>query len=108
MMRIGSTTSQIFWLGGSPCSGKSSIAEQISEKSGVSVYHLDQVLYERHIENITREEQPVIYKWHTTPWDELLALPDSAAVLVEGNVLLPDRVNEFISAPKQALWMTSS
>jgi len=34
--------SNVFWLGGSPCSGKSSISEILPQRFNLDVYHVDE------------------------------------------------------------------
>ena len=119
-------------MGGSPCSGKSTIANILSRKYDLPVYHVDQVFYERHVSQITQQKQPTLTKWHNTPWDELWTQPhdvllDEARacynehfdlilhdlldienhkpIIVEGTALLPGRVSELITEKNKAIWL---
>ncbi|MGC9521230.1 MAG: hypothetical protein ACP5HG_05035 [Anaerolineae bacterium] len=119
------------WLGGSPCSGKSSIAEMVAERHGLCVYHVDKA-FDRHRACFTPERHPTLTKWTRTPWNELwmqpadvllseaiadytehfefilkdlLEFPAHRLVLAEGTALLPRCVAPLLSQPRQALWM---
>ena len=121
----------ILWMGGSPCSGKSSIARILADRHTLRTYHCDEAFGE-HQKRITRDKHPTLYKWTTTTWnelwmqpvdvllveaiacyqehfemiiDDLLALPRSERVLVEGTPLLPNRVRAMLSDPSQAIWI---
>lgn len=111
--------SHIYWLGGSPCSGKSTIANALAERFGFYNYNCDEAYY-RHLERISPERQPVWSRlarlssedlWITRPVEQqvaeeievyreqfpfiladLLALPAGRPVLVEGAALLPECV----------------
>jgi hypothetical protein len=79
--------------------------------------------------------QPMLHKWTTLTWNELwmqpveallseaiacyrehfqlvladlLALPRSQPILVEGNCLLPGDVRPWLSRPEQAIWVVTS
>jgi len=122
----------ILWMGGSPCSGKSSITEMLADRYGLQPYHVDKALNQRHRERILPAKHPTLHKWATLSWndlwmqpgevlleeakaayrehfgmilDDLLALPKSAPVLVEGTALLPDRVFSILQHRHQALWI---
>lgn len=122
---------QIYWIGGSPCSGKSSIAAGLAAIYGLRVYHCDDA-YFRHTKIITQQEQPVFYKlthctseelWVQRPveqqireeieiyreefpliLDELLTLPKP--FLAEGAALLPECVAPIVQKnPRKAIWI---
>ena len=121
----------VYWLGGAPCSGKSSVADLLRAKYGWSLYRCDEA-YERHIPIITHENQPIFSRLSTLTGDalwmrplaqqiaeeiclyqeefplilaELLALPKTTPVLVEGAALLPHLVAPYLVTYHQALWM---
>ena len=123
--------SHVFWMGGSPSSGKSSIATVLAEAYDIRVYHVDEA-FDNHRERVTPAEQPMLLKWMTTPWnelwmrpvsvllkeaiayheelfdmilDDLLSLAGRKPILVEGTSLLPERVHELLSGRQQALWV---
>ena len=121
---------QLYWIGGSPCSGKSSIAAALAGEYGLRVYHCDDA-YFRHEKLITQQRQPVFYKlthctseelWIQRPvaqqiaeeialyreefpliLDELLTLPKP--FLVEGAALLPECVAPLLRDSRRALWL---
>ena len=122
--------SHVFWIGGSPCSGKSSIATILAEVYGLCVYHVDEA-FEEFRRHVTLENQPMLYKWTSTSLDELwmrpvdvllqdaitchselfdmvlknlLKLPESP-IIVEGTSLLPDRVEELLLRRGQGMWL---
>lgn len=123
--------SHVFWIGGFPCSGKSSIATMLSEAYDLQVYHVDEA-FEKHRQQVTPAKQPMLYKWADTPLNDLwmrpvsillketivcyeelfdmvlkdlLSLPGGKPVLVEGTSLLPERVDEVLSRRDQGIWL---
>jgi 2-phosphoglycerate kinase len=119
------------WIGGSPCSGKSSIASTLAETYGLVLYQTDDA-YIRHEKMVTPQRQPIFHKLtHCTSeelWmrpveqqvveeialyreefplilEEILALPKSAPVLVEGAALLPECVVPLLSDVRKAIWL---
>jgi 2-phosphoglycerate kinase len=120
----------VLWLGGSPCSGKSSIARLLAHEYKLATYHCDDAL-EQHRPRITPAKQPMLTKWTASTWEkrwmqpldalvaeaiacyqehfqlvveDLLQLPRSAPMLVEGTCLLPNLVAKLLSRPERALW----
>jgi hypothetical protein len=98
---------------------------------GVTVYAVDARL-EVHLPHLTAADQPMLYKWTHTPWDELwmqpaavlmaeavaayqehcalvladvAALPTDRLVLVEGTCLLPGCVAPHLAGPHHGLWV---
>jgi hypothetical protein len=121
----------IYWIGGSPCAGKSSLAEILATSYGFYLYHADEA-YTRHEKIVTQEHQPIFYKLtHSSSEDvwmrpveqqvaeesqlyreefplileELLALPKSQPILAEGTAFLPECVIPLLGRRSQALWM---
>jgi hypothetical protein len=121
----------VYWLGGSPCSGKSSVADTLVAKYGWQLYRCDEA-YEHHRSIVTSEEQPIFSQLSTLTgdalWirplaqqiseeislyqeefppilDDLCALPKTMPVLVEGAALLPHLVTPLLATRHQALWM---
>jgi 2-phosphoglycerate kinase len=119
------------WLGGSPCSGKSTIADRLSESLGLRVYHADDAFGD-FLRRISLEHHPVTHKWTHTPWqdlwmqshevllteaiaayteqfelilEDLRALSETGPVLVEGTSLLPGLVVPLLTPRQRALWM---
>src|SRR5450432_2340819 len=124
--------SHIYWLGGSPCAGKTSIADALAQTYGFQIYHCD-IAFFRHEKIVTPEKHPVLYKlahltseqlWIERPVKQqiaeeialyceefpliladLLSLSTSRPVLVEGVALLPACVKPLLVNPQQALWI---
>lgn len=121
----------VFWMGGSPCSGKSSMATLLAERYDVTVYSVDATLH-NHVPHLTPARQPMLYKWHNTPWNDLwmqppdillaeviaaygehcelviedvAALPADRPLLVEGTCLLPGCVAPHLANPRHGLWV---
>jgi len=119
----------VFWLGGSPCAGKSSISEIIASRFGLDVYHVDEA-FERHAQNFDPIRHPALTKWlasscnqrwmqpidslmrdaigcyqehFTMILEEVLSLPERP-LLVEGTALLPRDVAGLLSQPSHAIW----
>jgi 2-phosphoglycerate kinase len=122
----------ILWMGGSPCSGKSSIAAILAEAYGLQAYHVDDVFNKRHSRRLNPEKQPALCKWINAscdeqwmhPADDLLAevqacyseqfglvlgdlqsLSQGGQLIVEGTALLPDRVCGLLSDQQRAIWV---
>src|ERR1700674_6046136 len=59
----------VFWLGGSPCAGKSSISEILASRFGLDVYHVDEA-FETHLQRVDPVRQPALMKWRESSWNE--------------------------------------
>jgi len=124
----------LYWLGGSPCAGKSTIAERLGKRWGIEVYHIDEA-FDRHAVRFDAVKQPTLTKWTSTPWndlwmqpqdvllteaiaaytehfalflEDLLARPDNTPLLVEGNPIMPHLLTDLIANPRRALWLVAS
>jgi len=122
----------ILWLGGTPCSGKTSVARRLAEAHGLPVYHHDEQARAhearadpaRHPAFRAERALSLDERWVLRPvetmvattlaaWaeqfalalEDLRALPDRAPILAEGPGLLPDCVAPLLSSPRQALWL---
>jgi hypothetical protein len=131
MTRAGYNLDHVFWMGGSPCAGKSSIADLLSQQHGLRVYHVDEA-FQEHRAQITPQAQPTLHRFLNTPWNEiwmrpvdvllaeaiaaygehfemiledLRGLPRSPPVLAEGTALLPGRVHRLLTDPRRAIWV---
>jgi 2-phosphoglycerate kinase len=60
----------VLWMGGSPCSGKSSMCDLLAEMYHVDIYHVDDAFF-LHRDEFTPEQYPINYKWIHTPWESL-------------------------------------
>ncbi|MFC1960494.1 hypothetical protein ACFLYO_07280 [Chloroflexota bacterium] len=121
----------VLWLGGSPCSGKSSIAELLTERHKFAYYKCDDH-FEAHQKRATPPDHPAFYKLNTMTWDDLwmrpvaeqladeIAIyresfgmilddlrefPPEQLILAEGCALLPEFVAPLLSSPSSAIWV---
>jgi hypothetical protein len=121
----------VCWIGGSPCAGKSTIADVLVKKYGFVLYRCDEAYYE-HCKIVTAERQPVFHRLINLSsedlWmrpvaqqvveeiafyheefplilDDLLAYPHTQPVLVEGAALLPECVYPHLSRSRRAIWI---
>ncbi|CAN5616469.1 hypothetical protein BH09CHL1_BH09CHL1_11220 [soil metagenome] len=120
-----------YWIGGSPCSGKSTIANSLAEKYGMTVYRCDDAYYE-HAKLITPENQPIFTKLTTGTADEIWLRPvdeqvreelgvyreefpfilkdleafsQSETVLLEGAALLPELLAAHGIEQRRCIWI---
>lgn len=121
----------VFWVGGSPCSGKSSITQILADEHGLNVYRCDDAYWE-HAKRVAPVEQPTFHRLAQMAWDEvwmrpvevqvaeeiacyreefamivedLLALDRSRPVIAEGAALLPDLVSGLLLDRSRAVWV---
>ena len=124
----------VFWLGGSPCSGKSSISLILASRFDLDVYHVDDA-FETHTQRLDPVHHPALTKWRDSSWDERLMQPINNLVqdviacygehfaliledtmkesrrkslLVEGTPLLPRAVASVLTKRNQAIWIIPS
>jgi len=122
---------KVFWLGGSPCAGKSSISEILASRFDLEVYHVDEA-FENHRQGLNSAQQPYLSKWLASSWNErwmqpidslveeviacyrehfdlirqdILAGPQRKPLLVEGTALLPGEVARMLPNRSQAIWI---
>ena len=121
----------VFWLGGSPCAGKSSISSILANRFDLGVYRVDEA-FENHIQHLDSEVHATLVKWCAASWnerwmqpveslvqeviacyrehftlilDDVLALPKHKSWLVEGTALLPKEVTRVLTSRNQAVWI---
>lgn len=121
----------VYWIGGSPCSGKSSTAQALAGHFGLRYYNCDDAFF-RHAGTVTPEQQPAFHRvTHYSPEElwmrpvadlladelavyreefplivvDLLALPVDRPVIAEGAALLPELVAPLLAAQNRAVWM---
>jgi 2-phosphoglycerate kinase len=121
----------VYWLGGSPCAGKSSISEIIASRFGLDVYRVDEA-FESHAQRFDPLRQVALTKWLKSSWnqrwmqpveslvqdviacyrehftlvlEDTFALPKRKSLLVEGTALLPAQVAGVLSRPSHAIWL---
>lgn len=129
--KYASELAHVLWMGGSPCSGKSSIAEMLAKKYSLHVYKCDDAFWE-HAKRVDPVEHPTFYRLTHITWDELwmrpvavqiadefacyreqfdmivddlLALPRSTPIVAEGAALLPDLVSGLSPDHSRAVWV---
>lgn len=122
--------SHVMWIGGSPCSGKSTVSRAIAQIYVFLEYHLDAWARNHFARRIVagdseaqafmkmsmRErwvERPVeaLVQEAITSWsndfqlvlEDLLAMPKENLIIAEGN-FFPECVAPYLSHPHQAIW----
>ncbi|EFH89758.1 hypothetical protein [Ktedonobacter racemifer] len=130
--RLKQALRHVYWLGGSPCAGKSSIADELVTRYGWRLYRCDDA-YARHAEEATVTHEPTLYhlsrlapdalwlersveqqireefafyhdEWRLIVRD-LEALPRDVPILAEGAALLPGLVAPLLCERSRAMWM---
>lgn len=118
-----------YWLGGSPCAGKSSVADRLVDRYGLALYRCDDA-FDRHLAQGNAEDHPTLAAIRGMSWDEIWMrpvavqvaaeleayreewgmiltdlgrLPQNRPVLVEGCALLPE-LAAALAPPARALW----
>ena len=121
----------VFWLGGSPCAGKSSISEIIASRFGLGLYRVDEA-FESHAQRFDPLRHPALTRWSKSSWDQrwmqpveglvqeviacyrehftlvledIFSLPKRNSLLVEGTALLPAQVASVLSFRRSAIWL---
>ncbi len=120
------------WLGGGSGAGKSTVARWLAAEYGMRLYSCDATIA-THARRVAPADAPLLQtflsmnmdeRWatrtpdvmfETFPWfagegfnlilDDLLALPQSSPILVEGFRLLPRLVAPLLNLPHQAVWL---
>lgn len=123
---------RVFWLGGSACAGKTSIARHLAAEHGLTLYSCDDH-FEKHRRQADPTRHPDFYRLMDTPMETLWARPVEVQiaellcfyqdeldmvfedlrdlpgpVLVEGVGLLPERIAAVCAEPCPALWLIST
>jgi hypothetical protein len=121
----------VFWLGGSPCAGKTSIGDVLAARFDLDVYRVDEA-FEVHAENFDPELHPTLTKWRASSWNQrwmqpletlvqeviacyeehfsliladILSTPTDRPLLVEGTALLPRQVACVLAERSRAIWV---
>lgn len=120
--------SHVCWLGGSPCSGKTTVSDRLARRYGCRVYHCDEA-FETHKADMPAMQPILAMSWDAI-WmrrrDELLrselaiyrqefpmiaadlrALPRDRPIIAEGTALLPELVAQ-VADLRRALWLVPS
>jgi len=123
--------SHVFWIGGSPCSGKSTVAATLAGPYGLTVYTCDDAV-ERHVRLAGPDRAPVMHRLANASCDELwmrpleqqiseeirfyeeefpfilndlLALPGDCPVIAEGAALMPRLLEGIGIVPGRSIWL---
>lgn len=123
-----------YFIGGSPCSGKSSIAGILAEKCNVFYYNIDSY-EEKHVKQSNPDKQPVMYNFSTMTWDEiwmrsvnlqvdeefefywerfpmilneLKTFNTDKPVILEGAALLPELISKLNIDERKVIYMVPS
>lgn len=121
----------VYWIGGSPCSGKSSIADLLGSQFGWQVYHCD-VAFDAHVRRAHPDQHPWLCRVPYLVWDEfwmrpldvqlrnvvegyaeefpmilddLRLMPHNRPILAEGTALLPELVASYLTENHHAIWV---
>lgn len=132
-MKLCNIIPRVYWIGGSACSGKTTIANILSEKHGFTVYHCDEHLG-KHIEVSNIQEHPNLNKAINISWNEILSmsvkeylkwsiglfteefemiledlckLSEDRTILAEGIGLLPGLIYNRIPDIDSAVWVVA-
>jgi hypothetical protein len=120
-----------FWLGVSPCAGKSSISKILANRFDLEVYHVDEA-FETHVQGLNPTHQPTLARWLASSWNQrwmqpvdclvedvigcyrehfdlvrqdILARPQRKSLLVEGAALLPLQITNIMPNRSHAIWI---
>jgi hypothetical protein len=74
------TSHTIYWLGGAPCAGKSTVAQRLAEANDLVLYECDAAAGDNTVASLhpSRSDavhHPTIYRVARTPWDVLFMRP---------------------------------
>ncbi|MDN4525145.1 hypothetical protein [Fictibacillus fluitans] len=121
----------IYWLGGSSCAGKSTLAQMVAEQFHLKLYSCDEH-FNGHLKEIDKTKQPAMYKVSSMTANEAffnrsvdeqlrvygqsfkedflfvindLARLEDKEIVVEGNQLLPSLVLPYLKENHKAIWV---
>ncbi|MEZ4727168.1 MAG: hypothetical protein R3E79_08560 [Caldilineaceae bacterium] len=122
----------VYWIGGSPCAGKSTVAQAVADRYQLHYYHCD-AWFATHQRQADPAQQPTLHRLASLSCDErwlppvadqvarvqaiygeefgmiladLRALPADQPILAEGAALLPAHVLPYLPTRRQAIWLT--
>jgi len=123
--------SLVYILGGSPCSGKTTIAKKLSEQYHLQFYSVDDQ-YQEHVKRCDPDRHPIMHKVSNMGWNEIWSRPTSILVseefeyyrelfeliledlqgfdfgkpiIVEGAALIPEMIERLNIDVKKVLYM---
>lgn len=132
--KIAHNLSHILWIGGSPCSGKSTIAAALAERHGFAMYTCDDMV-DRHTAEAGPDRAPTMHRLGRASCDELwmrplgqqvreemtyydeefpfilddlLAKPRDRPVIVEGAALMPHLLDRIDTPSDRSIWILPS
>lgn len=121
----------VFWLGGSPCAGKSSVSQILENDFDINVYRVD-AAFENHRENFDASLHPALCRWESSNWnqrwmqpvenlvrdvircyrehfsliiEDVSAFPRNKPLLVEGTALMPQEISRILPKRSNAIWL---
>ena len=121
----------VYWMGGSPCAGKSTICERLAEKYSLNYYCVDSH-YEAHLARADAVRHPNVVRLRSITWndvflrpvqdllrdeiafyhevielivEDLRRLPSDQPVVAEGAALLPELVAPYLPDIQHGLWV---
>jgi hypothetical protein len=122
----------VLWLGGSACAGKTSAARALAAAHGLTLYSCDD-WFEEHRRRAVPASHPHFHRLMDLPVEELWSQPPArqardlllfyedelamvvedlrrlpGPVLAEGVGLLPSRIADALSTPRQACWLIAT
>jgi len=121
----------VYWIGGSPCAGKSTAAAAISARYGMTSYTCDDA-FEIHEQLVDPARYPVLHRLSGLSWnalwmrpveqqireeialyreemdlilDDLAKLPDDRPILAEGTAFMPAFLESLDIPYRRAIWL---
>lgn len=82
LQKLGALFSSCFVIGGSPCGGKSTLAECLSRDFDIPCYKVDDH-EKRHLEEAKPQVQPTMFAYSKMNWDQIWSQPVKVQVLDE-------------------------
>jgi hypothetical protein len=131
LARIHEPLAHVLWIGGPPCSGKTSVARLLGGRHSLRVYNSDAYTWEHHDKAVARA-YPAAAKWESMTPDEawlgevgemvalsiaaneercrlmiedLEALSPSPLVVAEGTPLFPWLISDRLATRDHAVWL---
>lgn len=122
---------EMYWIGGSPCSGKSTIAGLLTDKYDFDYYNCD-AAYHDHLKRCRPEDHPIMTKLKDLSLDDIFSrpvdqqvketikfyqeefefileditsIPSSKPILIEGAALLPEVVSPIHQTKNHGVWI---
>jgi len=129
--RLNTKLSLSYVIGGSPCSGKSTIAERLAKEFDLYYYNADAHVLEN-IKHSTPDAQPTMVQYSKLSWNEIWSRPvefqvneeihfyqelfpfilndldafdDGSPIIMEGAAFLPELLDQRLFNPSRVLFM---